>query len=586
MQNTVEHLCAALVLMRGPLSLQRRILLRLPLDGTHVTVGRAADCDVVLESNLLFASQRHCRLFATRNTSGAGEVDLYRSECPQEERGAPRKRVRESGATGKEGDDNQAICYTVLMEDVGSRNGTFVNGVRIGANVPTVLHHGDTVVLGGMRDIQVGESLPSVEAVPEVVIWGVALCDVDSADFGYEVTPHVFLSADYIVAMEMRQRLEQPLENTGALNWSFSPPCDAATAPLFDMAPPSPPPKKELYEEMESNVQCNNSPIIAADPPLQFANNNESDDGSTCVAVAEDTTRRSGTVAAHIDFQESTAEVFGLNSYCGSLTKRETIECNSDNTFSVEIRAVRINSITLTEETYMHGLCAYTKRSQERRDNQQDEKNKRRESTTSMHPRLRLTTQHIQWQETKNFNNRATEKQAQMVNKAILWSCVRKIVYNAQHNAITVILQPATNDNGKAGHNNFVTWQIGHIHARRGSSRAISNKEHEQFQKTIRKIKNICVHQHKITVEPIEIENYTQQYAPHTTQQTRNIQQQKIENKDKHDSAHNESKNKQQKRKHKTMQRKQEKKKEKEEMPPPRGGGVGWAVPCRGTEPY
>src|SRR3954469_17835218 len=71
-------------------------------DKRHWVIGRAPDCDIVMSQNDV--SGRHCRL-SRDGTSW-------------------------------------------MIEDLGSSNGTFVNGRRLAANAPIGVHHGDTITLG------------------------------------------------------------------------------------------------------------------------------------------------------------------------------------------------------------------------------------------------------------------------------------------------------------------------------------------------------------------------------------------------------------------------------------------------------
>jgi DNA-binding CsgD family transcriptional regulator len=96
------------------------------LEGTAVTIGRAADCEVVLPADET-VSRRHARL----DRCGAGED----SEAGE---GAGDGVADQAGAGDGGG-------WTVT--DLGSRNGTFVNGRRVAATTP--IGNDDRVLVGG-----------------------------------------------------------------------------------------------------------------------------------------------------------------------------------------------------------------------------------------------------------------------------------------------------------------------------------------------------------------------------------------------------------------------------------------------------
>ena len=91
-----------------PMHLPR--LIRLPCDGEEgLVLGRAAECDVQLDSlkHLTMVSRRHCRIRAKRGVPNAWTV-----------------------------------------EDLGSANGTAVNGKRLCASKRVCVSSGDRIVLG------------------------------------------------------------------------------------------------------------------------------------------------------------------------------------------------------------------------------------------------------------------------------------------------------------------------------------------------------------------------------------------------------------------------------------------------------
>ncbi|SYZ62846.1 FHA_domain_containing_protein (plasmid) [Leishmania braziliensis MHOM/BR/75/M2904] len=200
MVNAVE---VHFVLVRGPRSLDRRMCVPLPSNGTPVTVGRATHCTALLDPSLLFSSQVQCSLFAIRvkavataastsitatatdssrvtadanstpNHAHAGDPPPHSVDTPIDAAGTlstphhqptPRDCERAGHTT------------RVYITDMCSSNGTFVNGIRISGTDPTELKHGDMCIFGGMRDVEVGEALPAdAYNGPELVQWRVDL---------------------------------------------------------------------------------------------------------------------------------------------------------------------------------------------------------------------------------------------------------------------------------------------------------------------------------------------------------------------------------------------------------------------------
>lgn len=176
-----------LVLLRGPPECHRRIPLYVPsssssapmlplnamADSRHsgLVVGRSTTCDVVLDPWLVFASSRHALLSSqplspSVMTSGAtGTVDTI----VEKEKILPTNRIGKSERIEKceKGEDE-----TFWLTDLGSTNGTFVNKERLPAMVPHALHHGDTIIFGGMQDVV--ELLDSTAMQrSELVVWRV-----------------------------------------------------------------------------------------------------------------------------------------------------------------------------------------------------------------------------------------------------------------------------------------------------------------------------------------------------------------------------------------------------------------------------
>ncbi|KPA83598.1 hypothetical protein ABB37_01879 [Leptomonas pyrrhocoris] len=211
-----------LVLVRGPASLDRRLHVRLPRNGTPITVGRATHCTTLLDPSLLFSSQVQCSLFAMPvktastpavpppvvssnadatpdNAAGAAAVDLP-SDVRTPAHQATHTPDRQDGRRGD-------AALRVYITDMCSSNGTFVNGLRISGTDPTELQHGDVCVFGGMRDVEVGEALPAdAYAGPELVLWRVDMglqTEVTTHDFDFTATPLVLPATD-VLAAEVR----------------------------------------------------------------------------------------------------------------------------------------------------------------------------------------------------------------------------------------------------------------------------------------------------------------------------------------------------------------------------------------------
>ncbi|RNE98154.1 hypothetical protein TraAM80_08932 [Trypanosoma rangeli] len=218
----VNYFDAEMVLTKGPETLPRRMSLLVPTDGTPVTVGRAPENDIVLSAHLLFASQSHCQFFmrpVLATLSGGGEEEAEKERGEGNEKQGP-GRKKKKAADRKRGRD--APLLELCLIDMGSSNGTFVNGKRVEANVVTPLRHRDVLVFGGMRDIAAGASLPADAVIhaPEIVTWCVAL-NADDIPIDCASTPPVVLHADFVeaeekrITLELLQRMTSPPLTTG-----------------------------------------------------------------------------------------------------------------------------------------------------------------------------------------------------------------------------------------------------------------------------------------------------------------------------------------------------------------------------------
>ncbi|RNF21892.1 uncharacterized protein Tco025E_03222 [Trypanosoma conorhini] len=304
----LDYLCAELVLSKGPETLPRRIPLRVPTDSTPVMVGRAAENDIVLSAHLLFASQRHCQLIArpvAAALTGEGEgEDGGKREKGKEKRASGRKKKPVAGCKRGRGAPQWELC----LVDVGSSNGTFVNGDRVEVNALTPLHHGDTLVLGGMRDVEPGAALPAdaVAHAPEIVTWRVVL-NADAAPVDCVSTPSVVLHADFVEAEEKRIALELLQRMTSPPSASRGPTTTATPPPTVLKRWKEAPSRRQRGEELDHTPR---TPAARVAIPRHDANNNNSQTNDT--AGAQDggkaSTQRSGTVAAAIFAREESLE--------------------------------------------------------------------------------------------------------------------------------------------------------------------------------------------------------------------------------------------------------------------------------------
>ncbi|RHW71562.1 kinetoplastid kinetochore protein 13 [Trypanosoma brucei equiperdum] len=285
-----EHICASLVLTRGPEGLQRRLPVRLPLSGKPITIGRAIDNDVVLEMDLIFSSQWHCQMFAQK-------CEPETSERVEEREAASDPSRCEGRHVDCEGQTEIPVKeqYSLWLVDVGSSNGTFVNGIRVASSAPTPLHHGDVIVLGGMRDVEVGKSLPMEDLPLEIVTWRVAMEGKSEEGFGFVATPPVFLSMEFVISQARQRAL-------GALQDSPDPKV-STTSPLKL-------PLKRMRHEQETGInKLYDDGDVTPKRRIREVSYPSGEDRS-----GGELARRSGTVAAYLDPNEANAWEVTTNS--------------------------------------------------------------------------------------------------------------------------------------------------------------------------------------------------------------------------------------------------------------------------------
>ncbi|KPI87634.1 hypothetical protein ABL78_3291 [Leptomonas seymouri] len=246
------------VLVRGPASLDRRLHVRLPRNGTPITVGRAPHCTMLLDPLLLFSSQVQCSLFAMPVKASSFPLPPAVPTTPAHPPPADGLNADETPGSAAAADPTSGACtpahqtargqrdstrdhasFKVYITDMCSSNGTFVNGLRISGTDPTELQQGDVCIFGGMRDIEVGEALPAdAYAGPELVLWRVDMGlpkDSSTHDFDFTATPLV-LPAKAVLAAEVsalvgtaQRSLSKPQKQPAETGFSVTP---AAQRPL------------------------------------------------------------------------------------------------------------------------------------------------------------------------------------------------------------------------------------------------------------------------------------------------------------------------------------------------------------------
>nr|CCC91589.1 conserved hypothetical protein [Trypanosoma congolense IL3000] len=283
-----EYFSANLVLVRGPEVLQRRVSLRLPLNGTPVTVGRGKENSVVLETNLIFSSQLHCQFYVRKNTEDVLGKEERSTNCDSPSKEATRascKRPREEAVEDQ---------YSVCLIDMGSSNGTFVNGVRIKASVETMLRHGDAIVLGGMRDIEVGRPLPMADLPAEIVVWRLAVKDKDEEIFDFVATPPVYLRADFVEGAEKQLALEL-LRSQCRTDLAAVQSVNSSTQGSKNNE--QPPPRKSDDVRGNASNKKTSTPSPATDEAIPISR--------SLTEGGQETARRSGTIAALVESHET-----------------------------------------------------------------------------------------------------------------------------------------------------------------------------------------------------------------------------------------------------------------------------------------
>lgn len=196
-----------LVLVRGPRQVPRRLHLTLPADGTPASIGRSPHCTAVLAPYLVFASQVQASVFqvpraATAVVAAGESTDDYTT--PDKPSDSEKQQ--------------QQPAFDLFITDMCSSNGTFLNSVRLSGTTPSLLHDGDEVILGGMRDVPAGAALPpDARTFPEIAVWRVDVVSLhadknaDSSsgsgsklrEFGFEATPMMVPTA---VDMEAEEK--------------------------------------------------------------------------------------------------------------------------------------------------------------------------------------------------------------------------------------------------------------------------------------------------------------------------------------------------------------------------------------------
>jgi hypothetical protein len=102
------------------------------LETGHILIGRGTDCDLILDDD--YVSARHARVVASDAAEGNGAAEEHKAKKPSR-----KNRTDTVGMPHSQG-------VTVYIEDLGSTNGTYVNGKRIFA--PTTITLADTVRIG------------------------------------------------------------------------------------------------------------------------------------------------------------------------------------------------------------------------------------------------------------------------------------------------------------------------------------------------------------------------------------------------------------------------------------------------------
>ncbi|KAF5218920.1 kinetoplastid kinetochore protein 13 [Trypanosoma cruzi] len=492
-----ECFCAELILKKGPETLQRRISLRIPKDGTPVTVGRAPENDIVLDANLVFASQRHCQLFVRPVMVTTSDEDAVKEER-KEEKEAIKSRRQKRLRAGRD-----ALQLELCLVDMGSSNGTFVNGVRVEVNAVTPLRRCDMLVLGGMRDIAVGASLPVdvVTFAPEIVTWCVALNEGE-VNLDYVAPPPVVLCADFVEAEEKRMALE-------LLQRMTSPP---PASHGFTTAVTPPPTVLKRWNEAQSGQEKeeehNKTPQTPAAREVvlrDHADNNNSENNEAANAQDETSasTRRSGTVAAEI------------------LVHGDTMG-NATHLFVI-LRAVRVG---------MHNFFLSRAKNAARKGGRLRIGDTRKKGNQLSHLyTLTLTETHWKWvmnNAVGSYTGRGGKvtnvKQQSIIEYQLPWSYVERIMYCEPQYGLTVqlllpdvknLLPPlAKLSVDSAERPIHVTWMVDPAKDRNKDNIETVGSAPVTFQQFLGKLRRICARNKAPEPQPLEESEFLDRYAP------------------------------------------------------------------------
>ncbi|EKF38589.1 hypothetical protein MOQ_001200 [Trypanosoma cruzi marinkellei] len=488
---------AELILKKGPETLQRHISLRIPKDGTPVTVGRAPENDIVLDTKLVFASQRHCQLFVRPVIVTTSDEDAV------EEEGKEGREALKSWRQKRPRAGCDAPGLELCLVDMGSSNGTFVNGVRVKENAVTPLRHCDMLVLGGMRDIAVGAFLPVdvVASAPEIVTWCVAL-NAGEVNVDYVATPPVVLCAEFVEAEEKRMTLE-------LLQRMTSPP---PTSRRSTTAVTPPPTVLKRWNEAQSGQELEekhkNTPQTPAAREVVLRgdadnNNGENNEAANAQDEIDASTRRSGTVAAEI------------------LVHREPM--GSDTHLFVMLRAVRVG---------MHNFLLSHAKNVARKGRRLRVGDKRKQGNQLSHLyTLTLTENHWKWVMNNDVGSKTGRgskvtnvKQPSTVEYQLPWSHVERIMYCEPQNGLTVLLLPQDVKNlpptlalllqDSVEGPIHVTWMMDAEKHKNKNNKENVGSAPVTFQQFLGELRGLCARNKALEPQPLEETEFLARYAP------------------------------------------------------------------------